>query len=699
MKKVFGFITLLLTLPLLLCAVACNSGNGSGNNQEHVFDDYYKGINLSRSLDYFVNDGKSAYKIMIPEEATPAVRQAADELENLVLSSTGVRLPIVTDQGWTSADTGVYFSIGYTKLLENADFGTDYSKLKGDGFVLRTVGKNIVVDAGTNAGFLYGTYEFIEKYVGVRFLAYDETYIPEKTSIRLYETDITSVPAFRNRVYLNNESFKGQADIAWVAHSRTYYDWVNTGEIYGYVSNFFYRGAGTHNSRYYIPVEKYGCPEIGYDGPYSEDHDPHPELWYVRPGITPLFGEVGKKHGVTINWLSGITDDGKLDESTEINAAKIVIEELKKDIIANPGAEYFIFDQEDFYDIVPSDDPTVKKYTASGVVVRFCNVVATELQKWANEELGRRKINLCTFAYQQSETAPMQRQEDSNNFKKDANGKYIPIDDTVIPVDNLYIRLAFTSEMYFAYDDPHQSAQTLNTMEMWDQICDNFWFWGYDANYNDFVSYAPTLSGAYGTVQKMRELGVTYFFMQSSHMATNDWQANLKGYVWTKLLWNPDQDVSRLVQEYLDGYYGIAGKYVREMMNLFDANYAPVMMENDKPQVNFWPYGGINNAQNTSSRVLEEAVSIIERAFEEVEKSDTLSSVKKNKLEKRLSAVIVTPKWMQLKMFSDLYPLADQTAKKDLAKEILDHASKGGLKMATETTDIAGWLSANYGVS
>ena len=105
MKKAFGFITLLLTLPLLLCAVACNSGNGSGNYQEHVFDDYYKGINLSRSLDYFVNDGKSAYKIMIPEEATPAVRQAADELENLVLSSTGVRLPIVTDQGWTSADT------------------------------------------------------------------------------------------------------------------------------------------------------------------------------------------------------------------------------------------------------------------------------------------------------------------------------------------------------------------------------------------------------------------------------------------------------------------------------------------------------------------------------------------------------------------------------------------------------------------
>ena len=64
----------------------------------------------------------------------------------------------------------------------------------------------------------------------------------------------------------------------------------------------------------------------------------------------------------------------------DVSVAKIVIEEMKKDIIANPHADFFIFEQEDVIDPI-TDKDLIEKYTASGVMIRFCNVIASELQK------------------------------------------------------------------------------------------------------------------------------------------------------------------------------------------------------------------------------------------------------------------------------------------------------------------------------
>ncbi|MBR2065846.1 MAG: DUF4838 domain-containing protein, partial [Kiritimatiellae bacterium] len=37
-----------------------------------------------------------------------------------------------------------------------------------------------------------------------------------------------------------------------------------------------------------------------------------------------------------------------------------------------------------------------------------------------------------------------------------------------------------------------------------------------------------------------------------------EWKTNMQSYIANKLMWNPDQDLMRLQEEYLRGYYGTA---------------------------------------------------------------------------------------------------------------------------------------------
>lgn len=679
MKRLGKIVLFLMIAVIAFSAFGCSSKGGS------VKDD---GININRELGYFIKDGGSDYAVLIPEDASAAVKQAADELAQYAQASAGVTLGIVTDNQYSSSRK--YISIGRTVLLENAGLNTDYASLNGDGFVLKTVGSDIIVDADTDRGFLYGTYEFIEKYLGVKWLAEDETFIPHIESVTLYETNIVSVPAFKMRVYLNSPNFLMNTNMAYIAHSRTLYDWLDIPDIYGGNANVSRRGNNTHNARFYVPAEKYGTRDIGYSGEFlseEEGYDPHPELYYVKPGSSPQYEVGGEASGITLNWLNGITEDGKLDETLEVSTAKVVIEEMKKDIVANPKAEYFVLDQEDIGTIMPSDDPMVQKYTAAGCLVRFCNVVIRELQKWADETLDGREIKLVTYAYQQTQPAPV----------KLVDGEYQAIDSTVIPDENLCIRIATTTGAYYGITDDRQPAEVRLTIKQWSSICHHFWFWGYDTNYTDYISYFPSLGQSYATVNTLYETGVQYVLMQSSYNNPNDWQAYLKGYVYSKLLWDPEQDVQALVNEYLNGYYGKAASYVRAVMDLYDAHFANYLAK-EEPDVWFWAYGGVALASTMNAQLLETAVAYIDEAVTLVENDAEMNDSVRAKLLNRLAGVQLCNKWMMLSNYDSVYRQGDGKSKVALAEEVLSLREQNGIKMLNEGTGLAGYIGLNYGV-
>ena len=639
---------------------------------------------MRESTDYLVENGIANYRVLIPHNAPPPVKQAAAELVQFVKKSTSAFMTI--DE---HPSVGIrYVSIGKTELWKKANFCSDYEKFNNDGFIIKTLNDSIITDAMTDRGFLYATYDFIERVIGVRFFSADETFVPRKESIELPNLDVFSVPAFKLRTYLNYPTYPHGWDEAYAAHSRTLHNWRDFGEKYGGKPPLFSRVQGTHNSRFFVPAEKYGTKEsTGYEGKFltkEEGYDPHPEFYHMAEGHEPKWLDGG--FGPTIDWANGITEDGKLDENMEVSVAKIVIEEMKKDILANPDAEFFQIDQEDCVNPV-TDVELLNKYRASGVVIRFCNVVASELQKWADRELGGRKIKLVTFAYQQTMHAPV---------KKNECGEYVPLDPTVVPVDNLYIRLAYMSFHYYPYGDWRQPEEVLEMTNSWASICKHFWFWGYDAMFNDYVVYNPTIGQISGTVKLMKALGVEYFIMLAAYNEPHDWQSDMKQYVWMKLLWDTELEVAPLVNEYIDGYYKSAADYVKKMMGHLDKRFDEVVAALEPGHDEYNCYHEIGLPKNIDGKLLDGAIAIIEKGEESVKRNSDIDASEKDILLRRLARVKLTPVWMKWKFFREFYPDAGIEEEKAFADYVLNLREYAGVKYMSETVELEQFVKARY---
>ncbi len=627
----------------------------------------------------FVINGKSEFNIVIPTSYTPAEEYAAKELQHFVKECTGAKL-IIKDEQQTNSENTPYFSVGRTchrdKYFSDAERGA-----LGDGFILKNIDGNIFVDAVTDRGFIYGVYEFIERYLGVRFLTADCTVTPKKKNVIVKNLNIKSVPSFKLRTFLNYPAYPFGKDEVFSTRNRTLHNWFVFDDKFGGKVNVFSRKCGTHNARYFVPAEKYGTREsTGYTGEFDKDHQPHPEFYHSMEGHVPNWENANR--GPTIDWANGITADGKLDESMEISVAKIVIEEMKKDVLANPHAEFFLFDQEDFVEPV-TDKSLIEKYKASGVVIRFCNVVATELQKWADKELNGRRINLVTFAYQQTMYAPV---------KTNDKGEYEPIDQTVIPVDNLYIRLAYMSFHYYPYGDYRQPKIVLDMTNSWGAVCKHFWFWGYDSIFNDYYVYNPTFKQAEGTVKLMERMGVEYFIMLSSYDAPNDWQADLKNYFWMKLLWDTNKKIYPLRDEYLNGYYGSYAKYVKDMIKCFDKRYDKVVKALEVGHDEYNCYHEIGVPKNINSALIEKALYIITKGEEKLKRNKKLSEQEKEQMLIRLLRVKVTPLWMKYKYYNELYSSSDIEGKTALLKEIIHLTEYTNMKQKEEAVTLKEFL-------
>ena len=305
----------------------------------------------------------------------------------------------------------------------------------------------------------------------------------------------------------------------------------------------------SHNFHCYVDRNKY-CNKEKYPQFY------HPEFYFYSKEY-----DIGGDNGWTLDLLNGITEDGKLDESMEVSVAKIVVEEMKKDIIAHPEVEYFTFEQEDgefyyTYENQPQKQRILDKYTRSGILIRFCNVLADVLQSWANKELNGRKINISTFAYGYTMYPPLKKEK----------GELVPIDETVIPRDNVVIKIALTGNKYYSLLDPKQDQKVLESLNYWKIIAKKLMFWSYEANYFDYLWYLPFLNRIGKDIACFKELGVEYIMVEGIWESANNWCDMIKSFMYSKLFWNIHLDVESLLDEYLNAYYGQYAKYIKRFM-------------------------------------------------------------------------------------------------------------------------------------
>ena len=140
-----------------------------------------------------VDNGRSDYRIVVPADAIPAERTAAEELQTFLAEIGGVELPIVAETD------GPAIHVGQSPDAARALGIADWQELKPDEICLKTVGLDLYLAGDRPRGSLYAVYEFLEQNLGVRFWTAEVTEVPKQSTIELPLLDYRYAPPFEVR--------------------------------------------------------------------------------------------------------------------------------------------------------------------------------------------------------------------------------------------------------------------------------------------------------------------------------------------------------------------------------------------------------------------------------------------------------------------------------------------------------------------
>ena len=386
-------------------------------------------------------NGATNYKIVYSSNAGDAVIEGAKEIKQMIYDSTKVFINIVTDEGLTYNDSSYYISLGQNKILQKSNLVFNYTGLKHDAFIMKTAGNSLFIDGVSDRGTLYGAYDFCERFIGVRYLTYSQTYCPSLENITLYETDIVSNPAFEDRCFMNRKFYD---DYKYMSRMRCIHEYRDIPDMYG--GNIGWFSDNTFVKNYVHNTLDYVEPDL-----YLHSH---PEWFFVSDG------NVCDLHYSHV----GLNEDGTINQSLNESPVKIAIERLKEFILNSDDLiKYYMIGQMDLNYTCQCQDCVAQeaKYGRSGMNIRFVNAIYDEVSKWAKQNGINKEWYLCSFAYQWSQSAPV----------KKVNGEYVALDSTVLPRDNVIVRIApIQADNYYGMIDERQNERTREMLLGWKAI-------------------------------------------------------------------------------------------------------------------------------------------------------------------------------------------------------------------------------------
>jgi hypothetical protein len=165
----------ILTL-MFAWAAACAPGGPSVSGQ--------KPIQLSpcgRAF-VFVDHGRAAATIVVPEGAGETELRAADILRTSILKMSGVDLPVRTAR---EPGKPGFAAIGFPQNDLPPILGNNLPSLHRDGFAVATSTGNLYVASGGGKGLIYGVVHILEKYYGCRRYSPSAEVFPRQNDLAL----------------------------------------------------------------------------------------------------------------------------------------------------------------------------------------------------------------------------------------------------------------------------------------------------------------------------------------------------------------------------------------------------------------------------------------------------------------------------------------------------------------------------------
>lgn len=645
-------------LAFLVCAGAAGcspkpEAPAVNERSEDIYD-VNSGVDLTGPTMEIVGKAGSEYEILLRDDFSKPEDFAAKELAGFIEQATGVRLVVTTDA--LRRKGGKVISIGFTQALQEEVGTFDYSALNSDGFFIKTVGPNVYINGENERSRIYGVYEFLERFVGIRFLTPQYTHVPELESLNIHRLDILEVPEFRQRNFYNGTIF---TDSLFQVRMRMFSDLAYPNETYGYQSEWCRAfKSDMHNAIEYVPVEIYG--------------ESHPEFysWKTNPGTE--YRE--------LCYTNGITEDGKIDQSMSVSVAKVLLDSLKNYAREWPNAKFFMIGKSDERTAFCKCDVCRRREEAyggkSGTMCIFMNAIAREISAWARQELNGREINIVFFAYQFTEEAPV----------KTVNGELVPANEMVKLEPNVYVRIAPISANYgVGFADERQQEFYRKVFDGWSRVTENLMVWDYTTNYNEYLWYMPNLNYMQSNLRFYKDIGTVYVMNQSSYDTRGDWQSDLKLYLASKLYWHINYDVNALIEEYIRLQYGVSAAsdvlaFIWMMEEHFAAKVGNGMEIATLPSL----HEEYMKPETYPLRLLEKGMDSIRNAMEKTRADENLSLAERERYLRNLTGVLLTPQRMILKNYSAYY----LEGKREFAADFYANCSTYGMSRVAEYVPI-----------
>ena len=182
------------------------------------------------------------WDIVVNADAIPSEKYAAEEFQKLFKEATGIQLPINNVAKGESHHVYV---------------GKKTSENLGDEELLVIVKKDsLTITGGRPRGTLYGVYQFFEDAFGVRFLTFDNTYVPKADDVKIPCGEFRYNPPFSFRWSYYNENSKEPAFAARLRINTVTHD-----EKLGGVTP---QNLINHSVGGLLPFDKYGAAHPEY---------------------------------------------------------------------------------------------------------------------------------------------------------------------------------------------------------------------------------------------------------------------------------------------------------------------------------------------------------------------------------------------------------------------------------------------------
>ena len=107
----------------------------------------------------------------------------------------------------------------------------------------------------------------------------------------------------------------------------------------------------------------------------------------------------------------------------------------------------------------------------------------------------------------------------------------------------------------------------LQALEGWSKITDNIFVWDYGINFDGTSTPFPNFHIIAPNIRTFRDNNVKMHFSQIAGYRGGD-MSELRTYMISKLMWNPDADADSLMRHFIDGYYGAAAPQIYQYLKL-----------------------------------------------------------------------------------------------------------------------------------